>query len=100
MGRAKKKEKKAKHEERCKSDGTVDYSGIDYSKMYKMLKTIKRNTMLQSQRSRSVASRTRAANTRRRASEYRTPGTRKSSRLKTFVTKRTSSGSRLSNIPE
>jgi hypothetical protein len=92
--------KEKKHEERCKEDGTVDSSELDVSKMFKMLRTIKRNTMSQSQRSRSVASRTRAANTKRRASEYRTPGTRRSSRLKTVVTKRTSRSSRLSNIPE
>ena len=71
--------------------------------------------MSQSQRSRSVASRTRAANTRKRTSEYRTPGTRRSkrktrgetTRYNEFVTKlphmrrnSSSSNSRLSNIPE
>ena len=75
------KEKKARHDKRCKSeDGTVDSSGLPDSKMFKMLRTLKKNTMSQSQRSRSVASRTRAANTRKRASEYRTPGTRRSRR--------------------
>ncbi len=107
----KKKEKKAKHEKRCKEDGTVDSSGLADSKMFKMLRTIKRNTMSQSQRSRSVASRTRAANKRKRVSKYRTPGTRRSKRItrgKTtkyseFETKLPhlrSSNSRLSNISE
>ena len=108
--------KEKKHEERCKSDGTVDLSGVVDSKMYKMLRTIKQNTMSQSQRSRSVAaSRTRAANTRRRAREYRTPGTRRSKRKTRGKTTRyfgyetrlphmrrnsSSSNSRLSNISE
>lgn len=107
--------KEKKHEERCKSDGTVDSSGLTDSKMFKMLRTLKKNTMLQSQRSRAVSSRTRAANTRKRTSEYRTPGTRRSkrntrgetTRYNEFVTKlphmrrnSSSSNSRLSNIPE
>ena len=110
------KEKKARHDKRCKSeDGTVDSSGLPDSKMFKMLRTIKRNTMSQSQRSRAVASRTRAANTRKRTSEYRTPGTRRSKRKSRGTTTRysgfetklphmrrnsSSSNSRLSNIPE
>ena len=102
--------KEKKHEERCKKDGTVDSSELADSKMFKMLRTIKRNTMSQSQRSRSVASRTRAANTRRRAREYRTPGTRRSKRITRGKTTRYSefetklphmrSNSRLSNISE
>jgi hypothetical protein len=112
------KEKKARHDKRCLSDGTVDSSGLADSKMFKMLRTIKRNTMSQSQRSRAVASRTRAANTIKRATEYRTPGTRRSKRKSRGTTTRysgfetklphmrrnssnsSSSNSRLSNIPE
>ena len=107
------KEKKSRHDKRCLSDGTIDSSGLPDSKMFKMLRTLKKNTMLQSQRSRAVSSRTRAANTRKRTSEYRTPGTRRSrrktrgktTRYSAYETRlphmrRNSSNSRLSNIPE
>lgn len=104
------KEKRARHDKRCLSDGTVDSSGLADSKMFKMLRTLKKNTILQSQRSRAVSSRTRAANTRKRTSEYRTPGTRRSRRKTRGKTTRYSeyetrlphmrSNSSLSNIPE
>ena len=89
-----KKEKKARHHKRCLQDGTVNSSGLGDSKMFKMIKTIKKNTLLHYQRSRGVSRRTRSFIRRKKP----TSGTRKS-RRKTRPPTRFSPGTLSSRTP-
>lgn len=89
-----KKEIDAGHDKRCLSDGPVNSSGLPHSKMFKMIKTIKKNTLLHYQRSRGVSSRTRSVIRRKKP----TSGTRKS-RRKTRPPTRFSPGTPFSRTP-
>ena len=89
-----KKEIDEGHHERCLEDGRVDENELDEQQMFKMKKTIKKNTQLHYQRSRAVSSRLRSVIRRKKP----TSGIRKSTR-KTRPPTRFSPGTKFSRKP-